>query len=123
MPECWEGLVTAMKQIVKLPITTGGKEETLPVAEEQWNTRPDIKSYGIISFDYEANALNGDSLKLDRAYEGSFDLYSYDKTGDGWIELIEQKLAEFCGSCWSLNSHQRETETSLHHWEWIFQVR
>ena len=60
MPTEYENLVTAMKAL------TQGEEPdtvTLPVAENDWNTRPDADSYGIITLDYETDALHGDNLK------------------------------------------------------------
>lgn len=119
MPTEYENLVTAMKAL------TQGEEPntvTLPVAENEWNTRPDAESYGIIACEFEAGQLNGDNEKLDAAYEGSMDLYSRRKDGAGWIPLIKRTLAEYCESAWHLNSHSYERETGLFHWEWVFQV-
>ena len=98
------------------------EDVTLPVAEEEWYTRPDTVSYGVVSLDFEAGQLNGDGRKLDLSWEGSMDLYSLVKDGAGWIPLITGTIEKYCGSCWSLNSHTYERETGLFHWEWIFEV-
>ena len=119
MPTEYENLVTAMKAL------TQGEEPdtvTLPVAENDWNTRPDTDSYGTIALDYEADALHGDNLKQAEAYEGSMDLYSKAKDGAGWIPLIKSTLTEYCDGAWSLNYHGYERESGLFHWEWVFQV-
>ena len=119
MPEEYTNLVIAMKAL------TQGEEPntvTLPVAENDWTTRPDTESYGIIMLEYEADALHGDNLKQAEAYEGSMDLYSHKKDGAGWIPLIKATLTEYCDGAWSLNNHAYERETGLFHWEWVFQV-
>ena len=119
MPTEYENLVMAMKALTK------GEEPatvTLPVAENDWRTRPDTESYGIITLDYEADALHGDNLKQAEAYEGSVDLFSYKKDGDGWPALIRQTLTDHCEGCWNMNSFQRERGNNVFHWEWIFQV-
>ena len=119
MPTEYENLVTAMKAL------TQGEEPdtvTLPVAENGWNTRPDADSYGVIALEFEAGALRGDDMKVATAYEGGVDLFSRNKHGGGWVELITGTLAEHCDGAWSLESHQYENETRLFHWEWSFQV-
>ena len=95
---------------------------TLPMKEDEWRTRPEAESYGLVSMDFEAGSLDGDSIKLDAAYEGSVDLFSRDKRGGGWRPLIEAALQAHCGACWNLNSYQYERETGLGHWEWSFQI-
>ena len=119
MPEEYTSLVTALKAL------TQGETpnvRTLPVAEIEWNTRPNADSYGIVTLDFEADALYGDNLKQVTAYDGSFDLFSRNKDGDGWVEMIAQTLIEHCEGAWSLNSHQWERENGIFHWEWVFQV-
>ena len=118
MPEEYTALVTAMKALTQgeTPNTV-----TLKVAENEWETRPEDESYGIITWDFEADALNGNDVKLIAAHEGSFDLYSLKKDGAGWIPLIKGTLTEYCGAAWKLNHHAYERETGLFHWEWVFQ--
>lgn len=111
----YEKLVQALKSLEQNGVT-------LPMKEDEWRTRPEAESYGQVSFDFEAGSLDGDSIKLDAAYEGSVDLFSRDKRGGGWRPLIEAVLQEHCGACWSLNSYQYERETGLGHWEWTFQT-
>lgn len=94
----------------------------LPMARDEWDTRPGIVSYGIVSLDFEAGMLHGDGRKTDRAFEGSVDFFSPDRSGAGWVEMIKETLEADCGGAWSLNSHTYERETGLFHWEWTFQT-
>ena len=119
MPEEYTGLVTALKALTQGETPNA---VTLPVAEDEWNTRPDTESYGIVQLDFEADALRGDNVKCVTAYEGSVDLYSHRRDGAGWVPLITATLTEHCDGCWSLNAHMYERETGLFHWEWVFQV-
>ena len=119
MPEEYTQLVTAAKALEQ------GEEPntvTLPMAEDEWDTRPDTVSYGTIRLDFEADTLTGNDLKCSTAYEGSLDLYSLERSGAGWIPLIKGLLTEHCGAHWSLHHHTYERETGLFHWEWVFQV-
>ena len=119
MPEEYTALVTALKAL-----TQGESPNlvTLPMAEDEWNTRPDTVSYGMVSLDYEVDALRGDNRKFDTSYSGSVDLYSLQRDGAGWVDLITGALQDHCECCWSLNHHTYERETGLFHWEWTFQV-
>ena len=115
----YASLVQALKSL------TQGEEPdtvTLPMAEDEWNTRPDTVSYGIVSYDFEADALQGDDRKAATAIGGSVHLFSLVRGGAGWVELITGALETHCGPCWSLNSHQYERETGLFHWEWAFEL-
>ena len=120
MPDTYTNLVTALKTLTQG--TEPGETYTLPMAEDEWYTRPDDVSYGIVSIDFESGQLHGDGLKMDTAYEGSVDLFSLTKGGAGWVELITGTLTTYCGGSWSLNSHTYERETGLFHWEWTFEV-
>ena len=111
----YEKLVQALKSLEQNGVT-------LPMTEDEWRTRPEAESYGQVSFDFEAASLDGDSIKLDAAYEGSVDLFSRARSGAGWVPLITGTLETYCDACWSLNSHTYERETGLFHWEWAFQV-
>ena len=122
MMSLYTALVTAMKGLTQASGTTSEPDKILPVAEDGWDVRPDADSYGEIQYEFEAGSLDGDNRKNDRAYEGSMDLYSRKRNGDGWPELIEQVLTDHCDSCWRLNYHTHETNTSLFHWEWVFQI-
>ena len=115
MPEGYNSLVTALKALEQ-------NGTVLPMAEDEWYTRPDTVSYGIVSLDFESNQLNADDAKTERAHEGSVDLFSLARNGAGWVPLITEALAAYCGPCWSLNSHTYERETGLFHWEWVFEV-
>ena len=119
MPEEYLVLVLAMKTLEQ---EDGESTVILPMAEDEWTTRPDTVSYGTISLDFEADALAGDDRKKTIAYEGSVDLYSMVRSGAGWVKLITDTLEEHCGTHWSLNHHSYERETGLFHWEWAFQV-
>lgn len=115
MPDRYTSLVTALKALTQSNVT-------LPMAEDEWNTRPDTVSYGIVSLDFEAGQLHADGGKADTAYEGSVDLFSKARNGAGWVPLITGKLTEHCEGCWILNSHSYERDTGLFHWEWVFEV-
>lgn len=115
MPEEYTDLVEALKSLSQGNVT-------LPMAEDGWDRRPDTVSYGVVQLDFEADALHGDNRKVATAYEGSVDLFSLQRDGAGWVELITETLTEHCESCWSLNHHTYEQETGLFHWEWAFQV-
>jgi len=93
-----------------------------PFAENGWTSRPNTDSYGVVTLEYEPNALHGDDMKQIRAFEGSVDLFSRKKDGDSFIPLIEEALNVTCEGCWHLNSHQWERNEGLFHWEWVFQV-
>ena len=118
----YEALVTAMKSLTQEPLTTSEPAITLPVAEDEWKTRPDAESWGAITNTTEAGSLNGDNGKDDRSFAGSVDLFSYQRIGAGWIGLIEKTLRDFCGASWSLNSRQHERDNGIFHWEWYFEV-
>ena len=124
MPEEYLDLVEALKALTQVedPNAEEPVEVALPMAEDEWYTRPDTVSYGTVRLDFEVDNLTGDDLKQDTSYEGSVDLYSMARSGAGWVELITDTLKAYCDGCWSLNYHAYEQETSLFHWEWTFQV-
>ena len=124
MPEEYTRLVEAMNSLAQAedPSAEEPVLVQLPMAEDEWYTRPDTVSYGTISLDFEVDALQGDNLKKVTAYEGSVDLYSMVRNGAGWVELITATLTEHCEAAWSLNYHTYERDTGLFHWEWVFQV-
>ncbi len=109
MPSEYEALVAALKLT------------SIPFAEYGWKTRPEGADGGV-QLDFEAGSLSGDGLKLDRAWEGSVDLF-YPKLSDrtDLIDEIEETLEAILGNSWSLNSTQYETGTGLFHVEWAFQ--
>lgn len=115
MPEEYTALVEALKDLSQEGVV-------LPMAEDEWATRPDTVSYGVVQLDFEADALYGDNMKQAIAYEGSVDLFSLQRDGAGWVEMITDTLKAHCEGCWSLNHHTYERETGLFHWEWVFQV-
>lgn len=119
MPEEYTALVTALKALTQ---GESPNQVKLPMAEDEWNTRPDTVSYGTVRLDFEVDALRGDNVKQATAYEGSVDLFSLQRSGAGWVELITGTLTDCCEGCWSLNHHTYERDTGLFHWEWAFQV-
>ena len=119
MPEEYTEIVTALKALSQ---GESPNIVTLPMAEDEWTTRPDTVSYGTVQLDFEVETLTGDDRKCVTAYEGSVDLFSRQRSGAGWVPLIMETLTEYCDGCWSLNAHMYERETGLFHWEWTFQV-
>ena len=117
MPTEYTQLVAALKALTQgeTPNT-----RTLLMAENGWNTRPDADSYGIVALDFETDALHGNDIKCATAYEGSVDLFSRKKHGDGYQLDIEQLLDEYFECSWRLNHYGWEPETGLFHWEWVF---
>ena len=71
MLENYTALVTAMKGLTQASAITTEPDKGLPVAEDGWDTRPDVDSYGEIQLEFEADSLDGDNRKHDRAFEGS----------------------------------------------------
>ena len=124
MPDEYMSLVEALKALeqVEDPNAQEPVTVTLPMAEDEWYTRPDTVSYGIVSLDFESGRMAGDNVKQDVSHEGSVDLFSMVRGGAGWVELITETLTEHCGAGWSLNSHTYERDTGLFHWEWTFEV-
>lgn len=124
MPDGYTSLVAALKNLEQVEDAQAAKPVMvkLPMAEGGWDTRPNSVSYGVVNLDFEAPSFDADNAKTDRAFEGSVDLFSLARSGAGWVDLITATLTTNCGASWSLNSHTYETETSLFHWEWTFQV-
>ena len=124
MFEEYNALVTALNELQQAedPQAAEPVMVTLPMAEDEWDTRPETVSYGTVRLDFEADALRGDDVKAATALEGSVDLFSLQRSGAGWVELITATLSEYCGPCWSLNMHTYERETGLFHWEWTFET-
>lgn len=94
--------------------------EGAPFAEYEWRTRP-AGNFGTVQIDFEAPSDDGDGLKLDRAMQGSVDLYTHGVHPE-LAEAVETILTEVCGSCWERNSQQYEHETGLLHREWVFEL-
>lgn len=110
MPQEYETLVAALKLT------------DIPFAEYGWKARPE-GTYGVVGLDFESGSLRGDSMKQDRSWRGTVDVF-FQKLADrtGLIAAIEEILTEICGGTWELNSIQYETETSLFHVEWEFHI-
>ena len=89
-------------------------------AEYQWKTRPN-GNFGTVQLDFEAEDDIGDDCKLDRAWEGSVDLYTRGKEML-IVAAVESALENVCGPSWYLNSEQYEQETGLVHREFVFQI-
>ena len=110
MPSEYEALVAALKLT------------DIPFAEYGWNKRPE-GTYGVVSLDFEAGSLTGDTAKQDRAWEASVDLFCRMLADrQQAVSAVESAIKGVCGASWSLNSVQYETDTGLFHYEWVCQV-
>ena len=89
-------------------------------AEYEWKTRPN-GNFGTVQLDFEAEDDNGDDSKVDRAWEGSVDLFTYGKEMT-IVAAVETALESVCTGSWYLNSEQYERETGLVHREFVFQI-
>ena len=88
--------------------------------EYEWKTRPN-GNFGTVQLDFEAEDSNGDDTKLDRAWEGSVDLFTHGK--EMMIaSAVETALETVCAGSWYLNSEQYERDTGLIHREFVFQI-
>lgn len=67
-----------------------------------------------------ANDLIADGKHIDRAMQGSTDLFTK-QDNDPWIAAFEKSLDEN-GAAWSLNSVQYEEDTGFIHYEWVWEV-
>ena len=105
----YDELVAALKGIDGVQFT-----------EYQWATRP-AGNHGTVQLDFEAADDNGDDYKLDRAWEGSVDLYTHGEV-PLVVAAVESALEEVCEGSWELNSIQYERETGLVHREFVFQI-
>ena len=88
--------------------------------EYEWKTRP-AGNFGTVQLDFEAETSNGDDGKLDRAWEGSVDLYTHGKEMM-IVAAVETVLETVCEGSWYLNSEQYEQSTGLIHREFVFQL-
>ena len=90
------------------------------LTEYEWKTRPN-GNFGTVQLDFEAADDIGDDQKIDRAWEGSVDLFTHGKEMM-IVAAVETALESVCGGSWYLNSEQYETDTGLVHREFVFQI-
>lgn len=88
--------------------------------EYEWKTRPN-GNHGTVQLDFEAANDNGDDQKIDRAWEGSVDLFTHGREMM-IVAAVETALESVCSGSWYLNSEQYERETGLVHREYVFQI-
>ena len=111
MPSEYDALVAALQ------------ESGIPFAEYEWDTRPEGK-YGLVSLDMEADDLDGDGRKQDRAWEASVDVFFQKLTErETVIQTVEEILTEICGSAWEMNSATHENANRIFHIECVCQVQ
>ena len=111
MPSEYAALVAALKLT------------DIPFAEFGWETRPE-GIYGVVSLDFEGDALEADDRKADRSWEASVDVFFPELSDrEDTIRKVEEILTEVCGASWGLNSMQHETGNRLFHIEWTCQVQ
>ena len=92
----------------------------VPFAEHEWATRP-AGDHGTVQLDFDAAQDSGDDRHMDRAQQGSVDLYTHGR-GDEQAAEVEAILETICGSSWHLNLRSYEHDTGLLHREYIFEV-
>ena len=105
----FDQLVSALKNITGVQFT-----------EYEWKTRPN-GNFGTVQIDFEAEDDEGDDGKIDRAFEGSVDLFTHGKEML-IVAAVESVLETVCSGSWYLNSEQYERETGLIHREFVFQI-
>ena len=88
--------------------------------EYEWKTRPN-GDFGTVQLDFEADDDNGNDQKIDRAWEGSVDLFTHGKKMM-IVAAVETALESVCSGSWYLNSEQYERDTGLIHREFVFQI-
>lgn len=109
-PQAYKDLVTALKAT------------KIPCEEYEWETCPK-GTYMTVALEFEAGNLHGNDQKVERAFEGSIDLFFKRKADrDNLLSKVENVLSECCGSCWRAERMQHEAGTGYFHQEWVFQV-
>ena len=88
--------------------------------EYEMKTRP-AGNFGTVQLDFEADDDNGDDSKVDRAWQGSVDLFTHGKQML-IVAAVESVLESVCEGSWYLNSEQYERETGLIHREFVFEI-
>lgn len=88
--------------------------------EYEWKTRPN-GDFGTVQLDFEADDDNGNDQKIDRAWEGSVDLFTHGRKMM-IVAAVETALESVCSGSWYLNSEQYEQQTGLIHREFVFQI-
>ena len=88
--------------------------------EYEWKTRPS-GNFGTVQLDFDAEDDNGDDRKVDRAWEGSVDLFLH-KREPMILAAVETALETVCEGSWYINSEQYERETGLIHIEFVFEI-
>ena len=88
--------------------------------EYEMKTRP-AGNFGTVQLDFEAEDDNGDDSKVDRAWQGSVDLFTHGKQML-IVAAVESALESVCEGSWYLNSEQYERETGMIHREFVFEI-
>lgn len=77
--------------------------------------------YCIWAEDGEGKSLHGNNKKLNQSLSGTVDLFTKSEN-DPFADSIQEALNDAENVAWYLNSVQREEETELVHYEWVFEV-
>ncbi len=88
--------------------------------EHEWATRP-AGDHGTVQLDFDAAQDTGDDRHMDRARQGSVDLYTHGR-GEEQAGEVEGILERICGGSWHLNLQSYEHDTGLLHREYIFEL-
>jgi len=90
----------------------------IPFAEYGWDRSP-AAPYGVISIEGQGDSVAGDGYILHQSLRGSIDLFV--KSPDTmWMPMVQDAINGLVA--WRLNSVQREQDTNLIHYEWIFEM-
>ena len=90
----------------------------IPFAEYGWDHSP-AAPYGVIAIEGQGDSVAGDGCILHQSLRGSIDLFV--KSPDTmWMAMVQDAINGL--AAWRLNSVQREEDTNIIHYEWIFEM-
>lgn len=96
------------------------KATNIPVAHYGWEKNRLPAADYIVYAEDGANDFMADEKHVERATEGTVDLFTRNYARDA-ADPIEEALEGLTGVAWSLNSIQFEEDTRYVHYEWVVQ--